>query len=76
MSSRCRSTAPAPMSATGSIVEDHARALELVVDQGRVGESYNVGGRAERTNLSVVESDLRHSRQQAPARAAASAIAT
>jgi dTDP-glucose 4,6-dehydratase len=36
-------------------VEDHARALELVVRQGRLGESYNIGGRSERTNLSVVE---------------------
>ena len=36
-------------------VEDHARALERVVSRGRVGESYNVGGRAERSNLQVVE---------------------
>jgi dTDP-glucose 4,6-dehydratase len=36
-------------------VDDHARALELVMMKGKVGESYNVGGRAERTNLSVVE---------------------
>jgi dTDP-glucose 4,6-dehydratase len=36
-------------------VEDHARALHLVVGVGRVGESYNIGGRAERTNLAVVE---------------------
>jgi dTDP-glucose 4,6-dehydratase len=36
-------------------VEDHARALELVLTKGRVGESYNVGGCAERTNLEVVE---------------------
>jgi dTDP-glucose 4,6-dehydratase len=36
-------------------VEDHARALELVATRGTVGESYNIGGRAERTNLSVVE---------------------
>jgi dTDP-glucose 4,6-dehydratase len=36
-------------------VDDHARALELVMMNGKVGESYNVGGRAERTNLSVVE---------------------
>ncbi|WP_108462309.1 dTDP-glucose 4,6-dehydratase [Devosia naphthalenivorans] len=36
-------------------VEDHARALQLIVTQGIAGESYNVGGRAERTNLSVVE---------------------
>ena len=31
-------------------VEDHARALELAVIRGKVGESYNIGGRAERTN--------------------------
>lgn len=36
-------------------VEDHARALECVVKKGRVGQSYNIGGRAERTNLQVVE---------------------
>ncbi|MEO8453810.1 MAG: dTDP-glucose 4,6-dehydratase [Sphingomicrobium sp.] len=36
-------------------VEDHARALELVLQNGRVGESYNVGGRSERSNLQVVE---------------------
>jgi dTDP-glucose 4,6-dehydratase len=36
-------------------VEDHARALELILTRGRVGESYNVGGRAERSNLTVVE---------------------
>ena len=36
-------------------VEDHARALELIVTKGRVGESYNVGARSERTNLQVVE---------------------
>ncbi len=36
-------------------VDDHARALELVLTKGRVGESYNVGGNAERTNLTVVE---------------------
>ncbi|WP_300974842.1 dTDP-glucose 4,6-dehydratase [Sphingomonas sp. LHG3406-1] len=36
-------------------VEDHAAALEAVLTRGAVGESYNVGGRAERTNLQVVE---------------------
>jgi len=36
-------------------VEDHAAALELVLTHGHAGESYNVGGRAERTNLQVVE---------------------
>ena len=36
-------------------VEDHARALVTVVESGRIGETYNVGGRNERTNLEVVE---------------------
>ncbi|MCR4265121.1 dTDP-glucose 4,6-dehydratase [Nitratireductor sp. ZSWI3] len=36
-------------------VEDHARALALVATKGTPGESYNIGGRAERTNLAVVE---------------------
>jgi dTDP-glucose 4,6-dehydratase len=35
-------------------VEDHARALFAILSEGRVGESYNVGGSAERTNLDVV----------------------
>jgi dTDP-glucose 4,6-dehydratase len=36
-------------------VEDHARALELALTRGTVGESYNIGGRSERRNLAVVE---------------------
>ncbi|RJF89459.1 dTDP-glucose 4,6-dehydratase [Oleomonas cavernae] len=36
-------------------VDDHVRALCTVFDKGRVGETYNVGGNAERTNLTVVE---------------------
>ena len=36
-------------------VEDHAVALESVLTNGRIGESYNIGGRAERTNLQAVE---------------------
>lgn len=37
-------------------VEDHAKALSLVLEHGVVGETYNVGGRNERTNLHVVQS--------------------
>ncbi|WP_043360765.1 dTDP-glucose 4,6-dehydratase [Belnapia sp. F-4-1] len=36
-------------------VEDHARALVAVVEQGRIGETYCIGGRAERRNLEVVQ---------------------
>ena len=37
-------------------VEDHAKALSLVLEHGRVGETYNIGGRNERANLVVVQS--------------------
>jgi dTDP-glucose 4,6-dehydratase len=36
-------------------VEDHVRALVMVVENGRVGETYNVGARNERCNLEVVD---------------------
>ena len=35
-------------------VEDHARALLKVLEKGIVGETYNIGGHNERTNLEVV----------------------
>ncbi|MCU0626360.1 MAG: dTDP-glucose 4,6-dehydratase [Gemmatimonadaceae bacterium] len=35
-------------------VEDHARAIDAVLARGRVGEVYNVGGRAEAANIDIV----------------------
>lgn len=35
-------------------VDDHARALDLIAERGRIGETYNVGGRNERRNIDVV----------------------
>ncbi|WP_417653807.1 NAD-dependent epimerase/dehydratase family protein, partial [Escherichia coli] len=35
-------------------VEDHARALYIVVTQGKIGETYNIGGYNEQRNLNVV----------------------
>jgi dTDP-glucose 4,6-dehydratase len=35
-------------------VDDHVRALVMILTQGRVGEKYNVGARSERSNLAVV----------------------
>jgi len=52
---------PLPVYGNGSnvrdwlYVEDHARALCTVLERGRAGETYNVGGNSERTNLQVVE---------------------
>jgi dTDP-glucose 4,6-dehydratase len=36
-------------------VEDHCRAIALVLEQGKPGETYNVGGGAERNNLWLVQ---------------------
>jgi dTDP-glucose 4,6-dehydratase len=35
-------------------VEDHCRAIRTVLSRGRVGETYNIGGRSERKNLDIV----------------------
>jgi dTDP-glucose 4,6-dehydratase len=35
-------------------VEDHVRALDIIAERGRIGETYNVGGRNERRNVDVV----------------------
>lgn len=66
---------PLPVYGNGSnvrdwlYVEDHARALHLILTKGRSGEKYNVGGRNERTNLAVVEAICDMLDQMAPARA-------
>ena len=36
-------------------VEDHARALHKVISTGKVGETYNIGGHNEKTNIEVVK---------------------
>ncbi|MEH0835113.1 dTDP-glucose 4,6-dehydratase [Pectobacterium cacticida] len=36
-------------------VEDHARALYKVVTEGKIGETYNIGGHNERKNIEVVQ---------------------
>lgn len=36
-------------------VEDHATALVLVLERGGIGETYNIGGRNERTNIHVIK---------------------
>jgi dTDP-glucose 4,6-dehydratase len=51
---------PLPVYGNGSnirdwlYVDDHARALGLILDKGQPGETYNVGGRNERRNIDVV----------------------
>ena len=51
---------PLPVYGNGSnvrdwlYVEDHCAAIRVVLDHGRVGETYNIGGNSERKNLDVV----------------------
>lgn len=47
-------------------VEDHAEALLRVVSQGKVGETYNIGGHNEKTNLYVVQEICRLLKELAP----------
>ena len=53
---------PVPIYGTGDnirdwlYVDDHARALRLVLEQGQLGETYNIGGWNEKSNLEVVQS--------------------
>ena len=41
-------------------VEDTARAIELVIEKGKVGEVYNIAGRNERENIYVVQKILEY----------------
>lgn len=58
---KCLSGEPLPVYGKGEnvrdwlYVDDHARAIQLVFERGRIGESYMVGGESERTNLEIVE---------------------
>jgi dTDP-glucose 4,6-dehydratase len=41
-------------------VKDHCHAIRAVLDRGRVGETYNIGGENEKTNLEVVAAICSH----------------
>ncbi len=65
---------PLPVYGTGSNirdwlhVEDHCTALQLVLEAGRVGQTYAIGGRSERTNLEVVRTVCAALDEMAPSR--------
>lgn len=56
------SNKPLPIYGTGLnirdwiYVEDHCEALDLILSKGRIGESYNIGGECEKSNLEIVHS--------------------
>ena len=41
-------------------VEDHCKAIDMIIHDGKVGEVYNIGGHNEKTNLDVVKTILKH----------------
>ena len=40
-------------------VRDHCKAIDLILEKGRLGEVYNIGGHNEKTNLEVVKTVLK-----------------
>lgn len=57
----CLSKKPLPIYGDGLnirdwlYVEDHCKAIDMVINKGRLGEVYNVGGHNERTNIHIVK---------------------
>jgi dTDP-glucose 4,6-dehydratase len=49
-------------------VDDHARALFKVVTEGKVGETYNIGGHNEKKNIEVVEAICQLLEELAPSK--------
>lgn len=41
-------------------VEDHCKAIDMVINSGRLGEVYNVGGHNERTNMQIVKTVIEY----------------
>lgn len=41
-------------------VEDHCKAIDMVLNNGRLGEVYNVGGHNERTNIHIVKTIINY----------------
>lgn len=39
-------------------VKDHCKAIDMILEKGRIGEVYNIGGHNERTNIAVVKTIL------------------
>ena len=61
MIANCLNDKPLPVYGKGEnvrdwlYVEDHCRAIDMIIHKGKVGEVYNIGGHNERTNLQVVK---------------------
>jgi dTDP-glucose 4,6-dehydratase len=62
----CLNKKPLPMYGDGLnirdwlYVEDHCRAIDMVINNGKLGEVYNVGGHNERTNIHIVKTIIKY----------------
>ena len=45
-------------------VEDHCKAIDMVIRQGKTGEVYNVGGHNERTNIFIVKKIIKYIKEK------------
>lgn len=41
-------------------VEDHCKAIDMVINKGRIGEVYNIGGHCEKTNIYIVKTVINY----------------
>ncbi|WP_373899162.1 dTDP-glucose 4,6-dehydratase [Haloimpatiens sp. FM7315] len=41
-------------------VEDHCKAIDMVINNGRLGQVYNIGGHNERTNITIVKTVINY----------------
>ena len=63
--SNCLNEKPIPVYGDGKNIRDwlyvldHCKAIDLIYHQGRAGETYNVGGHNEKTNLEIVSAICR-----------------
>ena len=61
MIANCLNDKPLPVNAKGEnvrdwlYVEDHCKAIDLIIRKGRVGEVYNIGGHNEMKNIDIVK---------------------
>jgi dTDP-glucose 4,6-dehydratase len=66
MINNCLNKKPLPVYGDGMnirdwlYVEDHCKAIDMVLHKGKIGEIYNIGGHNERTNIHIVKTIISH----------------
>ncbi|NRT79385.1 dTDP-glucose 4,6-dehydratase [Clostridium beijerinckii] len=69
----CLSKKPLPVYGDGMnirdwlYVEDHCKAIDMVINEGKIGEVYNVGGHNERTNIHIIKTIIKYLKENVDA---------